>query len=417
MKSSVRGAVLTSLIIQGIGTASPLATVIVIARLSGPRNQAIFSSFKSWMDLVSSIAVFGFPQAFVYILNKKLANTDNLLNFSIFYAAATSAIIFPLAMYSVYSGYNIPPENQNVFIYSVMLTCGVCSIIFHRLVRAIYLTVDDGFKFSIITIAPAFFLLLAMTCALAFPKFHYDIAFFVSGIFTILSALYWVRRLISRLSTYKFKIASLPKRALASQSIHAFAQSVTFTLQPVITIKLLHVYGVKLDGVAFFTSSVIMITAVNAVFSIISPILFNRWTAHMDSELMRRLLKSSHQIAAIFIPVSIFSFFADIEVIPFVFGKNYESAIWTFQIVSLAMAAVAFTRMISPAIHAAGRPDLNTVSCAVRLTASVGIQVALSKAGMMSPLAAAVCAWAIAEWLAALYSSFSGFTMLRGLDG
>ena len=413
MSSNVRGAIATSLVIQGLGSLSPFVTILVLARLAGPETQGVFSTFKTWVDLVSSVIVFGFPQAFVYLLNKNMASKGDLLNASLLYVGGTTVCVAPVAAYGVISGYNVLPNGHCLVFYSLLLALGVGAVVLHRLVRAIYLTIDDGFLFSLITSAPAFFLLVAMAIAANFIPFNYDVAFFVAGVLTCLATVAWVRRIVVETPAYTFGMPRLPKRALTKQSAHTFLQSISFTLQPVLTIYLLQANGGGVTDTAYFTSATIIIAAVNVFFGIVSPILFNRWSASLDDGLVARIQKVSDRVALVFLVVGVAAVPLYGVLVPLVFGSDYTAAVPGFQIASYAMAPVAFTRTIASAIHAAGRPDVNTASCVVRLSMSVAVQFGLSQSGVLSPLGAAITAWAIAEWLAAIYLRETGRRMLR----
>lgn len=404
MKSAMRGAIVTSLIIQGIGSFAPFFTIILLARLSGPTTQGIFSTFKTWADLVSSLIVFGFPQAFVYLINKKMATRAHLLNISLLYVAVTTLFVIPIAIHSVLSSYNQLPDERMLAIYAVLLAFGVGAFVLNRLVRAIYLTIDDGFLFSLITSAPAFFTLVAMVIAARLTPFSYDIAFFVAGVLTCLATGIWIKRIIAAAPGYTFALPAMPRKALAQQSIHTFLQSISFTLQPVVTIYLLVHFGANIVDVAAFTAATIVIAAVNVFFGIVAPIFFNRWSAGMSGDLFRRIRRIADMIALFFIIVGFAAIPLYSVVVPFVFGPAYEPAVTAFQIISLAVAPVAFTRIIASAIHAADRPDINSVSCGVRLVLSVALQFCLSNFGAVDPVIAAVWAWVGAEWAAAAYS-------------
>lgn len=415
MTTKVRNAIAVSLAVQGLGSLSPLVTVLALARIAGPETQAVYSTFKTWQDLVSSLIVFGFPQAFVYLINKNIAPKDSLLNFSLLYTALTTVLVVPIAAYSTIWGYNILPTGQSLTTLALMLAFGVGTIVLHRLVRAIYLTIDDGVLFSLITSAPAFFQLVTMVAVTQAAVYRYDLAFAVAGALTLLVVGIWMRRIVGQAPNYAFTVPVIPKRALMAQSTHSFFQSISFTLQPVMTIALLRLYGAGLSDIAFFTSATILITAVNVFFGIVSPILFNRWSVSLDAVLLGRIMRMSDRLALLFLLASAAAIPLLVLLVPMVFGASYTDAVPAFQIVALAMAPVAFTRTVISAIHAAGRPGINTWSCGVRLAVTGVAQIALSQAGMLPPLLAAVTAWMIAEWVSAIYSRQTGLGIVRGI--
>lgn len=415
MTTGVRKAILISLIIQGIGSLAPLLTVIALARVAGPQAQGTFSAFKTWMDLVSSVVIFGFPQAFVYLINKGVCSRTQLLNATIFYVTATTLLVVPATALSLAVGYTVLPVGQSVVFYSVVVAIGMGPVFLNRLVRGIYLTIDDGFLFSLITSAPTFFLMIAVPAAGLWDPFRYDLAFLVAGLLTLGATWPWLTRIIGQSPDYRLHLERIPFRPLSEQSIQTFLQSIAFTLQPVIAIYILQRQGAALTAVAFFTAATIIVVGVNILFGLVAPILFNRWSAAMDDALLRRISRYSLMLAAAFgllgtISVPVLPF-----VVPMMFGIDYDPAVWAFQAMVIAIAPVAFTRSLYPAVHAAGRPSLNTVSCIVRLASGGVAQICMALSGL-SPLVAAVGGWVIAEWAAALYSLWALRRMLRWIS-
>jgi O-antigen/teichoic acid export membrane protein len=404
MKSPMRGALLNSLVIQGLGSVAPFLTVILLARVGGPTIQGTFSTFKTWSDLVASIFVFGFPQAFVYLINKRLIGREALLNITLVYAALSVVILLPIALLSAYLSYNQVPSGRDLWVYSTLLGLGVAAVILNRLVRAIYLTLDDGVLFALITSAPATFVMITMLIASRQPDFDYDVAYLCAGLLTCLATGVWIRRIILASPRYRFSLPIVPIKALANQSLQTFFQSISFTIQPVITIALLLEFSATIIDVANFTAATIVIAAVNVFFGIISPILFNRWSIGMGRELFSMIGRIIDKTTLVFLLLGLLAIPAYPLLVPLVFGPTYQSAVPAFQIISLAIAPVAFTRTIASAIHAADRPGINSISCAVRLAVSVAVQVYISTIHAVDLVTAAVCAWVAAEWAAATYS-------------
>lgn len=412
MTAGIRKAILTSLIIQGIGSLAPLVTVIALARVAGPHAQGTFSAFKTWMDLVSSLVIFGFPQAFVYLINKSVCTRTQLLNATIFYVTAGTLIVAPVAALSLALGYTVLPAGQSVVFYSVVVALGMGPVILNRLVRGIYLTIDDGFLFSLVTSAPTFFLMVTVLAAGLWDPFRYDLAFLAAGFLTLVATWPWLKRIIGYSPGYRLRLERIPFGPLAEQSLQTFLQSVAFALQPVIAIYILQRQGSALTAVAFFTAATIILVAVNILFGLVAPILFNRWSAAMDDALLRRISRYSLMLAGVFgllgtVSVPVLPF-----IVPMVFGADYGPAAWAFQAMAIAIAPVAFTRSVYPAVHAAGQPSVNTASCIVRLASGGVAQICMALSGF-SPLVAAVGGWVIAEWAAALYSFWALRRTLR----
>ena len=250
--------------------------------------------------------------------------------------------------------------------------------------------------------------MVAMIAAALLPAFRFDLAWLVAGIATLAATAVWIRGIAAATGGHRLAWPVLERRALITQSTHAFLQSFAFTLQPVVAINIMLAFGASIGAVAFFTASTIIVNGANVVFAIVSPVLFNRWTANYTIAVFAKVERTAILLGLIFGLGSAVAWWMLPWLVPTVFGSPYTAAVGAFQIVALSMAPIAFTRTISPATHAAGRPDINTISCAVRLMASVVIQGALAYRGGADPLVAAAVSLTVAEWLAAGYSWWMG---------
>ncbi len=402
-----------NLLVQGLGSFAPMLTIVLLARVAGETAQGVFSSFKAWTDLIVALAVFGFPQSFVYLINKRISAAHDILNFSLLYAAAAMVVTGIVVAAGTLAGYNFLPITLNPWVFALFLAIGTGTVVLHRLVRAIYLTIDDGMLFSLITCAPSVFLMVAMVVAAMLPAFRFDLAWLVAGIATLAATAVWIRGIAAEAGGHRLAWPVLERRVLMTQSTHAFLQSLAFTLQPVAAINIMLAFGASLGAVAFFTASTIIVNGANVVFAIVSPVLFNRWTANYSVTIFTRIERAAGALALLFGVGSAIAWWVLPYLVPAIFGAGYLSAVGAFQIVSLAMAPVAFTRMISPAIHAAGRPDLNTICCAIRLVFCVVCQLALSRAGIATVVIAAAWSWVVAEWIVAGCCLVAGRLIVR----
>lgn len=412
MNPDIRKAIAISLVVQGLGSLAPLLTLIALARIAGPEVQGTFSTFKFWMDLASSLVVFGFPQAFIYLINKGVCQRGQLLSATIFYVAGATILTVPLAAISLGMGYTTLPAGQVAWLHCFMLAVGMAALYLNRLVRGIYLTINDGLLFSLITSVPAFFLMTTTVAAGTQTPFRYDLAFLIAGVLTIVATWPWISRIIRETPGWRLRLEPLPFGILAHQSGHSFLQSLALTLQPVAATFILQQRGADLKAVAFFSASTLIVVAVNVLFGLVSPILFNRWSASMDASGLRRIGRVSLVLALIFAGLGLMAVPLLPLIVPLVFGADYAGAIWAFQAMALATAPVAYTRVMYPAIYAAGHVRLNTVSCAVRLGSALIAQVGLTSAGI-DLLVAAVWSWIIAEWTSAFYSVITSLRIGR----
>jgi O-antigen/teichoic acid export membrane protein len=415
MKQSIANSLGFSIAIQGLGSLPSFILVILLARIAGPETQGTYSIFKTWIDLFNSILIFGFPQAFVYLINKNISPRHELLNFCFIYFFASNFLLILMIIFSLEFGYINLPDGQTPLLYILAISIGGSAYVFNRLVRGIYLTIDDRLIFALATSAPAFFILISMLVATQLNAFPYDIAYFACGLSTLAVTAVWVKRIINLTPSFAIQIPKLPLGSLVNQSMQSFVQSLCFTIQPVISIWTMLAWGANIVDVAFFSASIIIISIANLLFGIVNPIMFNKWSKKLEIDAFIKIIRASVYFSIIFAFIGLLG----IAVMPFAvfytFGPSYHTSVWAFRLLLFAMPAVAFTRMLYPAIHAAGAPSYNTVSCLVRVGVAWGSQVALAAYAGMSPLLSAIWCWILSEWCASIYTWLAAKTLQREL--
>lgn len=77
--------IMSSVGIQIVGTLSSLMLVWLITRFYGVSIQGQFVLIKSWVDLAVVVASFGFPQSFIYAINKLNVSWQKLEIFTMKY--------------------------------------------------------------------------------------------------------------------------------------------------------------------------------------------------------------------------------------------------------------------------------------------------------------------------------------------
>ena len=75
-----------TLVAQLFGVSSTVLTNIIIAQRYGPEGQGYLSTFRSNVDFLTNIGLFGFPQAFVYLINSKEVQASWTTKFSTYYS-------------------------------------------------------------------------------------------------------------------------------------------------------------------------------------------------------------------------------------------------------------------------------------------------------------------------------------------
>jgi len=141
-----------ALLIQSIGPLSLYYFFGVISRDLGPDIQGQFSELKYSVDFLVSLLIFGLPQIYIREIHKSNLLRRELIKKSLLYVSFLILIgmafcfIIPNSVFlRFFYGSTVN------FFWIVLATCGLVTF---SLLRPIYLTISDGWKFSILSIQP-----------------------------------------------------------------------------------------------------------------------------------------------------------------------------------------------------------------------------------------------------------------------
>lgn len=394
-------------LIQAVGTGATLALTIGLARFAGPDTQAVFAKYRYWTDLCLSLALLGLPQAFVYAINKKHVSASALSTLSGAYAFAAFAPVALLAWLSVNANMIDPIAGVSAWVTAALTAAAVCILIYQRLARSVHLTQGGEISFSVITALPAISLLVAYVALYPrFETFRYDILYLVAALSSLGISIAVGPRGQASPARERRPIGETVAEVrpsvglLFSHSSHSVTQAGLLTAQPAASVWLIEHFGGRLADVSFFNIATLTIVLCNLAFQYLAPLVFNRWS-NIDANLnLSRALRIALLTGLMFGVCAALASPAAPFVLTFGVGPEYIQAVSAVQILAFAAAPVVFARIISPAIHASGRPDLNTAGGLVRLLVVLAVQLGLMLADV-SPLNAAAIAWLVGEWVAA----------------
>jgi O-antigen/teichoic acid export membrane protein len=391
----MRRVLLTSVLIQSLGTLSLFGLVVAISRIGGPQAQGMFANVKSWTDLLIALGQLGLPQGFVYAINKGYAAPGPLFRLSAVWASVFGVAAGAATLIAVFTGYLDKPQSFSIGTMATCLGVNIGGMTMFCLVRGLLLTRTDGMLFALYTIAaPVLLTILVGATFLASLTTPIEIPFAAAGtICAIIAAL--VGLIITQDHT---KLLRTNYPVLIGQSASALAISMLSVLQPVLTFALIKLWGGDNHTIGLFNVASMAMMVSNVLFGMIAPVLFNRWSKSLTlagaPALFRRLMRWTFIVACLsMVAIAI----VPLLVVP-IFGVAFAEAVLPTQILASGLAPVFYTRVAAPALLGLGLSHWNTGIAAVRTVLIGAIFVGLAVAGM-SPLFAATLAWAAAEWV------------------
>jgi O-antigen/teichoic acid export membrane protein len=197
-----------------------------------------------------------------------------------------------------------------------------------------------------------------------------------------------------------------PWRPIMSNGLHSFIQSLLQNGQPMIAYALVRSFGGVNRDVGFLNVGLFLVTGLSVPITMVAPLLFARWTSTKDDSLMDRLYALTFPSVAIGAGLGLVLAGGAHFGVPVLFGKEYVAAVTSTEVMLLTLPLVCHIRVLAPALHARGRPAVNTVAGVVRVASFVASAMLLAHV-TGKPLVATGAGWAIAEILAAIWTLVS----------
>ncbi|WP_242335590.1 lipopolysaccharide biosynthesis protein [Anaeromyxobacter sp. SG66] len=388
---SFRRAVASNLVVQAIGPASAFFTVFVIARLGGPADQGQFAQLKAVVDLTVALGCFGFPQSFIYVINRLGASAAVLARWSLLYSLGFLPVALGGVLVARRLGYlGSGAERLDAVL---LLTLTAALLVLHGLWRGVYLTHDPGIPFAVFTIVPAVALLACVLLAMFAGSNAFERSLLGSSVVTIIVTALMMRPVTRDRNGH---YGDLPWSSLLSNGVHAFLQATLIAIHPLVSYGLVRLEGGGNTEVGFLNVGVFLVQGLSVPISMVAPLLFARWTSVHDDALMRRLHARTLALLGIGAAVGVTLALAAIPIVPLIFGAEYATAVLPVQMMLLTLPLLCHVRVIAPALHARGRPGVNTAAAAIRVVALVLGGLLLSRT-TGDVLVAVAAAWSIAE--------------------
>jgi O-antigen/teichoic acid export membrane protein len=385
-----------SLLIQVVGAVTTILATILVTRLYGPVGQGYLGYFRSAVDLVVGIGTFGFPQAFVYMLNMKIAPVEWALRFSTVYS-----VLFALVTGVLGAALYITGIAASKGLDGVAVSCAVlasAALLAHGLYRAICLVTRSTVTFNVISILPSIVLLaiylLARTAKYQLLVMAHAGAAMVS-LFVVLGLFTW-RNLFRQVmvgggqQTLQFAV----KYGFLSFLPHVSLAGATFLTYAL----LLQAPGAE-AAVGYFSVSVLILSAAVMPLTMVIPVLFNAWSQPgIEDRRRASFVNLAHVgtltcIAAILVGISVLG-----PATGLIFGSRFLPSVQVTKLLLLSAFALYQTRLSSALLLALGRADAVAVGSIIRLSAILAVMLSSDRS-----IASAAVAWVVAEYAGAGY--------------
>ena len=386
-----------TLVFQSLGVGSTALAQVFITRRYGPQGQGYLSYWKSTVEFVATIGLFGFPQALVYMLNTHICQPKWAIKLSTYYCialgllgAGVTSAMWALRASSL-QGFD-RPAIASILTASTMM-------ILHGLYRSISLSTRSILMFNLITIMPAAVsLCLYAVWRSAEPK---DLVWVVI-LAWIASSL--VAALILKFNPFSGRLDELSItlekiKHTVGYSFWSFIPGVCYTLVIAGSYRLIHQKAGD-AGVGQFSVSLLILSTAVLPLTMIVPILYDTWSKEVDRTKNRRSFLLLSHLGTMFAILACILGVILVEPLTMkVFGPAFSPSVRTTNFMLLGVYAIYQTRILSAILLAIGRPHMVAFAAVLR---SGAILLAISQ-GIFGSTDGPAWGWTVGEYIGVLY--------------
>lgn len=384
--------------LQSCGPLLLLALSVSISRFFGPLEQGIFISLKSWADVLIAIGCFGFPQSVIIAINRHDSAEKSLYVATPVYAAMFVPIFIAIC-YFFGATKNLP------FVEIFVVVIGIACIVLVNIWRGILLTIEDGFRFHLITALPTTMLVAVVAVGLSWGlslKTSLPYFYVACGLITLgFGYLIFPWRMVKKLSGKPINFWQL-----IVNGGDVFIQGLSNTLQIYFCFAWLrHVDG--LASVGYFSMALVALNAFGFPLQSIAPMILNRWSKQGDRQALHSGAKEMRKAILFVALISIASILVTPLAAVQILGPSFAHAVPAIQIMLLAIMPLLVFRLASLRLVAVGQFRFNSFIVVARsfLLICLLYLAGLQLNGGQPATIAAVC-WVVVEVLAAIVISY-----------
>lgn len=335
--------IISSIGVQIVGTFSSLLLVWLITRFYGVGTQGQFVLIKSWVDLAIVVASFGFPQSFIYAINKLNISWQKLEIFTLKYIP----IVFLFSWVATFIWFDyIQDQDFLDFHQYVLMALGISGLTGFSLLRGLYLTKNDGNMFALVTIIPNTLLFLFFLIAFIFSNqtLNVPLLYFFSGL-TACSLVYLLLGYYRKDESIEVEI--IPWEEMLKNGFNVFIQSIFGTLLPLGTYWLMSKFGYSKSEIGLFSIALYIYIVFTLPLAMVAPIFYNRWSTHDNINSILIEFKHFAKFGLVLLPILLIFYYLIPIILPLIFGHQILLAISAARLLLVATFALYYNNLLS----------------------------------------------------------------------
>jgi len=388
-----------TLVFQLVGVGATALANMVVAQRYGPDGQGYLSYYRSIVDFLANVGLFGFPQAFVYMINSKIIGSDWAVKFSTYYGLLFGLVSASVGLLLSLSGVRDIHGLNTLAIFSIIVAA--TGLLLHGMYRAVSLSTKSIHIFNLISILPA---VLTFILYLFWHPDDYQALVMVLVLASVVSTLLAAFFLKGNLASNRIRLNEILakiKKAVEYGS-WSFVPGIALSLTTASTYGLLRQGGRAEATAGQFSVSFVLVSTAILPLNMVIPVLFDTWSKEVDREASRQsYLKLSHLGSLLAILGSTLGMALVGPVTNLVFGASFSLSVLSTRILLLGVYALYQSRLLSAMLLAIGNPDSVAIGAIIR-----AVMIILPMyLGLTNSLAGAAYAWTIGEFVSMFYMS------------
>jgi len=360
----LRQKLIATILFQLIGTLSTVLVSVVVARRYGPTGQGFLSYYRSAVDLLANIGLFGFPQAFTFLINAKMVSVGWAVKFSNRYSVLFGALLGIVAFITHVSG--IAEKNGFNLIGVMSLAFASLGMTLHGMYRAICLSTKSNYLFNIVSILPAAATLIIY---LAWNTPDYNLLVLASVGASAVSVMFPMLLFKEHLSG-KWNLEKDLAVSAAKYGFWSLVPSVTASVTIVGTYTLLRQGGASEATSGNFSISLLFLTAGIVPLNMVAPILFNDWAGERWKQGARHSYALlAHMGLMVSVAGLLLAFIFVGPLTETIFGNKFFESVESTRVLLFGVFPFYQNRLLTPISLAIGNPYAVAISSLIRMTA------------------------------------------------
>lgn len=382
-------------LLQSLGVSATALTKIIIAQRYGPEGQGYFSYYYSLVNLLSGIGLFGFPQAFVYLINSKKLDPEWSKSFSFYYSFLVGFSVLCIGT----PAYLLELIDLKATAFGALIIASSATLL-NGLYRAISLATKSIYIYNIISFASP--VILCLICVIWKPLDYQNLAIGIVIAAVTNSFLSSIFLKIKIFFTENFKVNLIKIKKAVGYGFWSFIPTISIGLVTAFTYSNLRQGGTSEANAGYFSISLLFISFSTLPLSMITPVIFNSWSQQNNREsMLDTYVKLSHCGTLIALVCCGLGIFLVEPVTKVVFGEAFLASVSSTQALLVSLFAVYKSQLLSAALLAVGYPSKVAVGELVKATLIISI---ISLRFLHSATDAAI-AWCLGEFCSMLYMS------------